>query len=136
MLPRLSLVERAAPHAWWEASSCARRVGVAASLVLFVREPGRSTACQVEPRSTSGAVRRPRGPAPVSSRRGWPKGVGSWLASAALECPRFGAFFGLFETVGLTLDGEDLGVMDEAIDQGDDAGGVGEDLAPFRERPV
>ena len=40
------------------------------------------------------------------------------------------------EAVAFALDGEDLGVVDEAIDQGDDAGGVGEDLAPFCERAV
>jgi hypothetical protein len=40
------------------------------------------------------------------------------------------------EAVGFAFDGEDLGIVDEAVDQGDDAGGVGEDLVPFCERPV
>jgi hypothetical protein len=42
-----------------------------------------------------------------------------------------GAFFGLLEAIGVALDGDDFGMVDEAIDQGDDAGGVGKDLAPF-----
>ena len=40
------------------------------------------------------------------------------------------------EAGGLALDGQDLGVVDEAVHEGDDAGGVGEDLAPFGERPI
>src|SRR6516225_2871227 len=64
------------------------------------------------------------------------KGVGSWFASTALSRALLGAFFGLFETVGPTFDGEDLGVMDEAIDKRDDAGGVGKDLSPFGKGPV
>ncbi len=47
-----------------------------------------------------------------------------------------GAFLGLLEAVGFALDGDDLGVVDEAVDQGDDAGGVGEDLVPFGEGAV
>ena len=43
---------------------------------------------------------------------------------------------GLFETVGLALDGEDFGMMNEPVDEGDDASGVREDLAPFGERPI
>src|ERR1700674_4548275 len=39
-------------------------------------------------------------------------------------------------SIGFALDGEDLGVVDQAIDQGDDAGGVWKDLAPFGEGPV
>ena len=41
-----------------------------------------------------------------------------------------------FEAVGLAVDGQDLGVVDEAVDQRDDAGSVGEDLAPLGERAV
>jgi hypothetical protein len=40
---------------------------------------------------------------------------------------------GFLEAVGFPIDGEDLGVVDEPVDQGDDAGGVWEDLAPFGE---
>jgi hypothetical protein len=46
------------------------------------------------------------------------------------------AFLGLLEAVGLALDSDDLGVVDEAVDQGDDAGGIGEDLAPFGEGAI
>jgi hypothetical protein len=46
--------------------------------------------------------------------------------------PFFGTFGCLFETVGLAVDCDDLGVMDEAIDQGGDAGrgGVAEVAQP------
>ena len=47
-----------------------------------------------------------------------------------------GSFLSLLEAIGFGLDGEDLGVVDQAIDQGDDAGGVWKDLAPFGEGPV
>jgi hypothetical protein len=47
-----------------------------------------------------------------------------------------GSFLGLLEAIGFAIDGEDLGVVDQAIDQGDDAGGVWKDLAPFGEGPV
>ena len=43
----------------------------------------------------------------------------------------FGSFLGFLETVGIPFEREDLGVVDEAVDQGDDAGGVREDLVPF-----
>jgi hypothetical protein len=42
-----------------------------------------------------------------------------------------GALFGLLETIGLSLDGDDLDLVNEAIDQGDDAGDVGKDLTPL-----
>ena len=45
----------------------------------------------------------------------------------------FGAFGSLFEAVGFAIDCDDLGVMDEAINQGGDAGCGGEDLTPFSE---
>ena len=48
----------------------------------------------------------------------------------------FGSFAGFLEAVGLAFDGQDLGIVDEAIDQGDDAGGVGEDLTPLGEWAV
>jgi hypothetical protein len=35
-----------------------------------------------------------------------------------------------FEAVAVAVDGEDFGAMDQSIDQGDDAGGVWEDLVP------
>ena len=44
-----------------------------------------------------------------------------------------GALGGLFEAIGLAVDGDDLGIVDEAVDHGDDAGGVGEDLVPVGE---
>jgi hypothetical protein len=42
-----------------------------------------------------------------------------------------GAFPGFFGAVGVALDGDDLGVVHQAVDHGDHAGGVGEDLTPF-----
>jgi hypothetical protein len=42
-----------------------------------------------------------------------------------------GAFAGLLEEEGFALGGENLGVVDEAVDEGDDADGVGEDPAPL-----
>ena len=38
---------------------------------------------------------------------------------------------GFFEAVAVAIDGKDLGAMHQSIDQGDDAGGVWEDLVPF-----
>jgi hypothetical protein len=40
-----------------------------------------------------------------------------------------GSFLGLLEAIGFALDGEHLGVVDQAVDQGDDAGGIWKDLA-------
>ena len=53
-----------------------------------------------------------------------------------MSCALLGAFLRLLEAIGFALDGEDLGVVDQAIDHGDDAGGVWKDLAPFGEGPV
>jgi hypothetical protein len=47
-----------------------------------------------------------------------------------------GSFLGLLEAIGFAFDGEDLGVVDQAIDQGDNAGGIWKDLAPFGKGPV
>ena len=47
-----------------------------------------------------------------------------------------GSFLGLLEAIGFSLDGEDLGVVDQAVDQGDNACGIWKDLAPFGEGPV
>ena len=60
-------------------------------------------------------------------------GIGRFLGTGCGACPEalVAAFLGLLEAVGFALDGDDLGVVDEAVDQGDDAGGVGEDLAPL-----
>jgi hypothetical protein len=38
--------------------------------------------------------------------------------------------------VGLSVEAVDLGMMDEAVDKGDDAGCVGEHLVPFSEGTV
>ena len=53
--------------------------------------------------------------------------------AAALCAALLLALFGLLAAVGIAVDGDDLGVVDEAVDQGDDAGGVGEGLAPLGE---
>ena len=58
-------------------------------------------------------------------------GFGTLGACGARLEALLAAFFGLLEAVGLALEGDDLGVADEAVDQGDHAGGVGEDLAPL-----
>ena len=58
------------------------------------------------------------------------------LTRGALRAPSLATFLGLLEAVGLALDLNDLGVVYEPIDQGDDTGGVGEDLAPFGEGSV
>jgi hypothetical protein len=47
-----------------------------------------------------------------------------------------GAVVGFFEAIGLTLDGDDLGIVDKTVDQRDDTGGIGEYLAPFGEGAV
>ena len=47
-----------------------------------------------------------------------------------------GSLLCFLEPVGLALDGEDFGVMDETIDEGDHASGIGKDLAPFCEWAV
>jgi hypothetical protein len=48
----------------------------------------------------------------------------------------FGVFFCLFEAIGLAFDGDDLGMVDQAVDQRDDTGGVGKDLVPLGEGAV
>src|SRR5215468_11502612 len=57
----------------------------------------------------------------------WPSAAGS---------PGCCALFGLLAPVGLAVESVDLGMMNEAIDEGDDAGSVGEHLVPFDERTV
>ena len=47
-----------------------------------------------------------------------------------------GSLLGFLEAVGVAVDGEDFGVVDEAVDQGDDAGGVGKDFTPLGERSI
>src|SRR3954453_4788350 len=55
----------------------------------------------------------------------------SRLGFAALSGALVGAFAGFLEPVGFAFDGDDLGVVDEPVDQRDDAGGIGENLAPL-----
>jgi hypothetical protein len=57
--------------------------------------------------------------------------VAGGAAGRALLCAAAGFFLGFFEAVGIGLDGDHLAAMDEAIDQGDDRGGIREDLAPL-----
>src|SRR5215470_17611671 len=61
---------------------------------------------------------------------------GSWLGPPPLGSPGCSALFRLLVPVGLAIESVDLGMMDEAIDEGDDAGSVGEHLVPFDERTV
>ena len=58
---------------------------------------------------------------------------GSSLAGAAAAVAQFGALLGFLEAIGVGLDGDDLGVVDEAVDQRDDAGDGGKDLVPLGE---
>src|SRR6185503_8508849 len=44
-----------------------------------------------------------------------------------------GALGGLLEAEAVALDGEDLGAVEEPVDEGDDAGRVGEDRGPLGE---
>src|SRR5271165_6585991 len=60
----------------------------------------------------------------------------SWLGSAPLPGALLGAVMSFLEAIGVAFDGDDLGIVNEAADQGDDARGVGKHLAPFGERPI
>ena len=55
---------------------------------------------------------------------------------APLSGVAFGAFLGLFEAVRLALNSDDLGAMHEAIDERNDAPGIGEHLRPGGERLI
>jgi hypothetical protein len=61
---------------------------------------------------------------------------GSVLLGTALLGASGAELLGLLEAVTFGVDVDDLGAVDEAVDEGDDAGGVREDLAPRRERLV
>ena len=62
--------------------------------------------------------------------------TGSSFGAVSLPCPLFGAFARFLQTIGLAFDGDDLGVVDQAIDERDHASSVGKDLAPLGERSV
>ena len=66
--------------------------------------------------------------------------AGLWFASGfsggALLVAFFGAFSGLFEAERFALDVDDFGMVDEPVDEGDDAGRIGEDFVPFGEGSV
>ena len=88
------------------------------------------------PRPATGAMNEDR---PRLRCRRFPAVQGAGLSgspAAALGAAYLLAFLGLLAAIGIAVDGDDLGVVDEAVDQGDDAGGVGEGLAPLGERPV
>src|SRR5208283_4244014 len=94
------------------------------------------------------AVRTRQAPARASRWRGFRRGsdadarakataaTRSWLGSAPLPRTLLGAVMSFLEAVGVAFDGDDFGVVNEAVNQRDDAGGVGEHLAPFGEWPV
>ena len=63
-------------------------------------------------------------------------GLGLGVDLCALAFALLGALAGFLEAIGFALDGDDLGVVDQPIDQGDDSGGVGKDLVPLAERSV
>ena len=44
-----------------------------------------------------------------------------------------GALLSLLEAIAFAFEGDDLGAVQQPIDERDDAGGVGEDLVPFAE---
>jgi hypothetical protein len=64
--------------------------------------------------------------------------------SSQLVCARTFSAFGVcyrvarrvLQAVGLSLDRDDLGIVHQSIDTGDDTGCIGEHLGPFRERLV
>ena len=58
------------------------------------------------------------------------------LAAGAVGDLLFGAGHGFFEAIGLALEHDDPTSVDQSVDEGDDAGGVGEDLVPFFEGAV
>jgi hypothetical protein len=55
----------------------------------------------------------------------------TWCRGACVPGHRRGR--GLLELIGIALDGDDLGVVHQAVDQRDDAGGVRKDFVPFSE---
>ena len=58
------------------------------------------------------------------------------MIGAALACPGIGAVAGFLEPIGFAFDGDDLGVVYQAIDQRHNTGGVRKDFVPFAERSV
>src|SRR5215471_19483858 len=62
--------------------------------------------------------------------------AGSLSGALALACPMLGAFASLFNTIGIALDGDNLGVVEQTIDKGDNAGSVGEDFTPLAESAI
>jgi hypothetical protein len=60
-------------------------------------------------------------------------GSGSWGFLGSPLGAGGGERLGLLEAVAVGLDVDDLGAMDEAVDEGVDAGGVGEDPVPLGE---
>lgn len=62
-------------------------------------------------------------------------GGGTWLLFAGGGLGG-GAFLGFLEAVAVAVDLDDLGAVDEAVDQGDGAGRMGEHLGPLGESLV
>ena len=60
----------------------------------------------------------------------------SRLGPPAVSGTLFSAFGCLFEPIGFGVDGDDLGMMDEAINERGDAGGVREDVPPIGEGTI
>src|SRR5882672_9240333 len=64
-------------------------------------------------------------------------GCGVWFGLFLSARPtRFGLSVGLTRAVALAFDGDHVGVMDDAIDEGGGAGGVGEDAGPVTEGEI
>src|SRR5689334_902613 len=61
------------------------------------------------------------------------RGSGSWGFLGPALGASGGQFLSFLEAVAVGFDVDDLGAVDEAIDEGDDTGGVGEDLVPLGE---
>ena len=57
----------------------------------------------------------------------------SWLSLRLAFALGGGTFLGFLAAVGFAFDGDDLGVMNETVDHGDGAAGVGKHFRPFRE---
>ena len=62
--------------------------------------------------------------------------TGLGFGGGALFSALFGVLFGLFEAERVSFDLNDLCMMDKAVDQRNDTGGIGKDLVPLGEGAV
>jgi len=62
--------------------------------------------------------------------------VASWFGFATLASAALGTLAGFFEAIGVAFDGEDFGVVNETVNEGDDAGRIRKDLSPIGEGAI